>query len=1268
MPAPAQAVKAETNASQQPFIPEQYVDAPSQRLYILSIGLLIQAIKVFDWLQSLIFSNSSTNLTFKWLLVDAVYLLTLKRLRIPRLNYAASVVCVQILLLWLFDGVLFGSVQIGVSRYSLTYTAREYYQNELSQGVQNLFGGDNLRGEHTVRMSPISTARLNPGSLSFCLGAPSNFVLVPILLNNTKPSHIRYSIRQLGSEKVENVDLNTRDLKAIESTRLESLQLTKTAAPQQAEEYNEDDWDEEDEEEAPPHTNLLGYSNYDLEETQGISHLKISKPGIIRLERVLDAPTSNLARVLPNEITIAPCPQASFVADKISNGDAIRCLGESEELSVKLVGVPPLSVKYFGETNGQREYFSVDQIEGKPGMEGQAQELRVPLDMSFDVAGIRQYTLHQVYDGLGNMRTLGSLPSTRSPDEKTPTPSEYTRSVTVLRRAGVSFKDCGPGKPSSLLIGSEAHLQLASRDTDPKDSPLAVTIAYRPPSTNTTAKNAVSPWRKVISYPSGRSSFPINVTAPGEYSVVGVKGQTCPGDVLSPDTCKVVEEPHPSAEIELKRIHECSGDTGVSAYLVMQGKPPFQVHYKQKRNDEAEKEMSRVFQGSRGDITLQPENSGRYSYWFTHLSDANYKRIKLDGPSISQTVHPLASASFVFHGATGTGNRRAINSCSGNTVDVEVDFRGDSPWNLELQVSGPNGVDTIHLPGLQKSRERIKVPIPRSIDDEGGSFQIDLVSVEDVHGCKKALAVPGMSVNVRRVKPSARFYSQTGQRTTTVLEGKSVQLPLRLSGDGPWRIKYQRTDPADLPRTTMIHSPNDHLSIDKKGVYKLLEVSDSQCPGVVDEEASEYTVDWIPRPSITLSQDSVVTYDGYNGSFIRAPICEGSDDFVDLDMTGRPPFQILYNVARESEVGGTRILDQPVISSVQSRTRLQLLTSQAGRIFYEIKQIGDANYPLAQNKDHVIPRNDRLLFEQSVIGRASAQFKKSARLSHCLRDTFVPSDPLSSDDIILLDGQPPFSLDLSIKSLATSHIHRETVEIREAQWKVNLPKYIFTSIGPHQVTIEAVRDASSCKQSVTDPLRKSIWVDVAESAAIVPYDRREHFCVGDVAQFQMEGSPPWTVGYKVNKKYHEQVAKSSPFILTPQQPGNVSIVSVSHQHKMCRSTVENIEFQVHALPSAQIANGRDYFEDIHEGTYQAHIVFTLEGEPPFTFTYQRSEAPARRGGKPGKVLESHTVSGVMEHEYSIYTALEGTWTVTFISDKYCRYPPVSPEGSGERSK
>jgi len=60
-------------------------------------------------------------------------------------------------------------------------------------------------------------------------------------------------------------------------------------------------------------------------------------------------------------------------------------------------------------------------------------------------------------------------------------------------------------------------------------------------------------------------------------------------------------------------------------------------------------------------------------------------------------------------------------------------------------------------------------------------------------------------------------------------------------------------------------------------------------------------------------------------------------------------------------------------------------------------------------------------------------------------------------------------------------------------------------------------------------------------------------------------------------------------------------------------------------------------------------VFTLIGEPPFTFTYQRSEPSPKKGGKPGKVLETHTVSRVTTKEYSIYAALEGAFLAKEIN-------------------
>jgi hypothetical protein len=62
---------------------------------------------------------------------------------------------------------------------------------------------------------------------------------------------------------------------------------------------------------------------------------------------------------------------------------------------------------------------------------------------------------------------------------------------------------------------------------------------------------------------------------------------------------------------------------------------------------------------------------------------------------------------------------------------------------------------------------------------------------------------------------------------------------------------------------------------------------------------------------------------------------------------------------------------------------------------------------------------------------------------------------------------------------------------------------------------------------------------------------------------------------------------------------------------------------------------------------QAEILFTLTGEPPFTFTYQRSQLATKKG-KPGKVLETHTVTGVTKKEYSIFSALEGTLALVFL--------------------
>ncbi|KAH9937368.1 uncharacterized protein B0H18DRAFT_970234 [Fomitopsis serialis] len=1308
--------KANPPSATSTLVPESFLDVPTQRLYALSIGALCQAIKAFDFLRYLVLPDAANGAYVKkWLTFDFLFCVCLAQLRIPRLKYSKSVVALQILLIWILDGLMFGGITVNVGgTRSWTVVPSLGLANRAgiastppgsglwsilpSFGLGSISGSNggkdaHLLGQHTVRMSPISTAYLNPYGQTFCLASSSHSVLVPLLLNNTSPPSVRYSLVPLGyvegsGAKIERVDLSAKDLKAIENARLEDLQIARSSATKR-EDDDYDDYDDDEDEQTGTD------SPTKLQKTQSMTYIRISKPGTVRLDRVLDS-SSEARLVYPGEVTIVPCPRAEFVPDNIAD---TRCAtpgitggaGEELNLHIDVYGVPPLSLRWYKEVDGRRESFMVEGIESsghahrrsidenraleRAPTQRPAAELRIPLTVSLDALGTHSYVLEAVTDAIGNVVHAGSTAS--PPDSTVPgalhklgvvpahnaSLSRTRRSVSVLRRPSVLFEACSPGTPVSLLIGSDSPLVISAKNADSLDGPWDVNVRYQPLEVEDSGKKDAKrhkPWTKNVQLPQGRRDVTFRVNEPGEYTLVGVKGRYCEGDILSPDTCKVVERPYPTAEIEWKKIHECSGDTGVSASLVLHGTPPFQVYYRMQRDKEPPREISKSFTNSRGELTIQPERSGHYTFTFLYLSDANYKKVDLNGPSIDQVVHPPAYAEFSHREPIGRGKRK-ISSCSGSTVDVDIDLRGTGPWTLEAQIVGPKGSEVVRVPNVSNSRHTLNLPIPKAVDRDGGSFEIDLVSVEDSYGCKRSLSVPGIAVNVRRVKPTAKFYGKAEDRHITTLDNEQVALPLRLTGDGPWRVKYRHVDYPGKVLSATVSSPNGELHVMEKGVYELLEVSDSQCPGSVVLRDSTYSVDHVPRPSAKLSPEIQSTYEPYNGSHILPPICEGAHDHVDLDLTGRPPFQIMYNVARDNDAGGTKILDQPTFSSIQPRTSFQLHTSEAARIYYEVKQIGDVAYPLAKNKDAVIPRSERLLFEQQVLTRPSARFRSLSRLSYCLNDVLLPQDPSIQDGAVILEGTAPFKVKLAIRNVATSNVHREALDVHEKTWRLNVPKYTFNSIGPHLVTIEGVQDASHCEQAVPDPLYRSIYVDVAETAAIVPFDRREDFCVGDVTQFQLEGIPPWTIGYRVNGKSYTQEAKISPFSIAQQQPGEFNITSIAHQQKMCKTAVTDLRYTVHSLPAARVGHGKRIVQDIHEGD-QAEIIFTLIGEPPFTFTYQRAELTSKKG-QQGKVLETHTVSGVTTKEYSVFSALEGTWTVTFIADRYCRYPPMQPDGA-----
>lgn len=388
-----------------------------------------------------------------------------------------------------------------------------------------------LLGQHTVRMSPISTAQLNPYEEAFCLPSTGD-VLVPILLNNTNHLvSLRFSVTPLGFNpgQPEFHDLSGKELRAIEKARVEALQLMRPASHEEMDEY-----DEYDDDPVPNH------SSQSLQRTQTLVHIRLSKPGILRLERVLDSSNIEARLVIPLEVTIAPCPRAGFTPDKHAD-DNIRCSGQETDvqLMMDISGVPPLQLRWSRTVNGRMEKFLVEGIEGGGHSQSHpfsdhstqmvttegfarwaadAEQIQVPLTVSLDTPGSHIYALEEVMDAAGNMMLIGgSIGST-------PQNNHAVRSFTVLRRPSISFKHCSPEHPVALAIGSESALTVSTIEADVLDAPWEISLKYQPHLSDKGNKR-FKPWRKTLSTPGSRRDLTVGANAPGEYVITGVKGK-----------------------------------------------------------------------------------------------------------------------------------------------------------------------------------------------------------------------------------------------------------------------------------------------------------------------------------------------------------------------------------------------------------------------------------------------------------------------------------------------------------------------------------------------------------------------------------------------------------------------------------------------------------------------------------------------------------------------------------------------------------------------
>ena len=1212
--------QASSPAPQGMMIPETVADAPTQRFYASSLFVFLQALKFYDYIQLYgAPASAETFFAIKWIAIDAAYLLLIPKLRIPWLSFGLTASLIQVAIMSILNICMSARITISLSAIG-TALLKVFYDRELSVLENNVKVADiinnhsRILGQHTINVLPESTAKLNAQDSCFCISQQKPNIYIPIRMNSTIPMMIQYSRINPNDNEITRHNITGKHLK----------QLMK-------------------------HTEHQKNKVWELP-------LPISEPGLYRLDRVQD--TSRLdVRLYRSQALVVNCPTAALVIPERLKVNPDRCAGDMDELSLRVSGLPPLRVKYNRWIEGQERVSTIDSIrpskyhspltfnqEAEKGQSSVLNQLAVSQDMlwartevidvhlnsSLQQAGKWSYSIDEVQDACGNVinfsaqasdrslvRGKGSLGALTTTDEAMVEIPDYT--FVVHERPIISFRGCSPEHPTRLLNGQDAKLEFDITSADL--GPFKIGLARGEADALVSVTSPESSIYKNITLQSKHQQTAVNEA--GIYNIQRFSSKFCEGIVQMPSSCLVFSPPSPSLAVVYEPIlDKCAGSIGLSADLTFTGTPPFDIAWKVIKDGKAAMHRRKIDR-ARHQLRFTPEEAGEYSYEIVGLDDINYKGIKLQHETYStkQTVFPLAGASFAMKGSK--------RCCIGDSVSIPVKLVGSGPWQLTYEILHNGKRERFEMRDLATPQQVITTPALKN----GGSHVISLIDIQDSNGCRTPLEAADVTIEVRRDRPSAAFYSIDGTLSTTVIEGTEVAIPLRLVGDGPWSVTYG----AKTTKTINIRDPNSKIKVKEAGIYKLLDVKDSYCPGNVDSKADSFEVEWFPKPIVSLSEFTAEKIG--DSLYRRAEVCEGAEDSFDIDMYGAPPF--LVNYERVFSAGTEHSRKQLELNAALPVGSIITKTSPAGLYTYKIHGVSDALYN-AQGQDVIFT------VEQRVNSRPTAVFAEPERIyNYCMEVDLMNQE---ADRIPLtFTGEAPFTAVFRIKHQITGITEYLTeTNIESHSWSLQVPKTLLT-LGNHAISVAEVKDAKGCVRAFTEK-DSHIYIAISEMPSITPATSRKEYCVGDRISYALQGSPPFKVEYAFEGVHKRATVNGPVFSRVAERPGHFSILSLFDSASKCKVTVSDFDNVIYDIPSVRVSEGKTIIESIHEGD-QAEIIFHLYGTPPFSLTYTRSEVGQ---GRHNKVLETHSVSGILENEYVIHSSVAGTFAAIEVHDAHCR--------------
>lgn len=1238
-PAPENILASATPPESQPLIPLTTLDAPSQRFWALFLYGIILAWRFYDWVCVADEGTGSFALFTKWVTVDFVWLfVAMPGLRIPWLDWSQPVVLSLFIGQFFLNWVLMFNIELPWTTW-LFGIVKVFYDRELAISEHNVKVSSILQnhslimGKQIINILPEGSAMLNPGKTPFCVGQGLTTALVPLYFNATIPVEVEISRVDLETNNEEIIRLSKSQLKEIEK---------------QAKRLHEED----------------SVSSY-------IYEVPVKKPGAYRLNKVLDEYKLDVQRA-SDPVYVVPCPKAQVRRAVSAN----RCINDLSDLSLEVYGTPPLKIVYSRAVNGQDRSFHFQSLQPdgytsplvgassrssliQPGDEdfswARAQTVTVSLNESMNQAGEWQYSIDEVHDVFDNV--VKYAPSGEEADFK-PRPKHLYQDFNVRERPRANLVGCDQRNPLKVAKGKDKKLPVKFDIASATPESATYTIAWQFSPIDTLTKSGDHGEVVEIGRHTAKNANDLpTISAPGLYTLKSVTCESCEGEIEEPSSCLLLNPLEPKLSIHAEEIPDkCAGNSiGLRVDLDLVGTPPFNIYYDVISDVDRRRRERVEVRGLRQQIELLPRNAGRYQYKFRSLEDSIYT-VPLpltDEYTLEQNVKPPASA-FIANPS------EVITACLDEPIKVDIKLLGDGPFTLEWELVHEGRKKSEKVAGIDSDSYTIQTA-PLS---QGGEYTLALKSIQDVTGCRIFLKEE-TKISVRRQRPRAGFGLLESKRSITVVEDAKVNLPLRLSGDGPWRITYRNVEDNKGEQIRVATASNDHIEITERGTYEILAVTDSQCHGQVDNKAMRFDVNWFPRPDLALLGGETITQRG--DVFVKHEVCEGDIDGVEVslrgtwtqthgmmlannDTPGSPPYHVSYEVKHKPKSGAGSVA-QKNFDAALAKASIPMDTSRAGLFTYKFSALADNLY----NDDK---KFKPLVLEQTVNAKPSATFVKPGQtFKLCL------SEQDYEDKIpIKLEGVAPFYMEIEVRhqSGGPPETHR-IPNIPSNSYSIQVPRQ-FLKLGSQSIRIRKVRDARGCQQKIESG-GPSVQVQVFDAPSIYPLEARTDYCVGERISYTLTGSAPFDIVYTFDNKERHAKSQTTNFRRIAESAGEFAIKSISDKASECRAAVD-LSKTIHPLPSVRISRGKINRVSIHEGG-EVEMLFEFWGTPPFEFTYTRS-TNARKGQR-SEVLETrHDISN--DYSKTIMANLEGTYEVVAIKDRFCSFSTMAVKPGDQQKR